>query len=100
MESTYFFPHMPGSVANQPKAVIAVETVEALLETAWFKRFSERENFCGFAYSEHPDYLDIPSFFDILALYNNGAEWWVVGYINKPCGIKDVMPEWKAPESA
>lgn len=79
-----FIVYMPSYIdrANKPRR-FRFETTEELLAFEPMKLHSERLGFCGFALSYN----------NIMALYDDGFKWYVVGYVENSGPID--LPKWK-----
>lgn len=61
---------------------IIFNTTEELLGIDFVKNFSQNGNFYKYSISEN----------HLMAEYENGYEWWVIGYINNPKEVN--LPKW------
>jgi len=74
---------------TEDNQMVEFETTQELLNIDFVKKFSNRNNF--YRYS-----LDIDNYFNqysLMAEYNDGRDWWVVGFIDNPQDID--LPKWK-----
>lgn len=77
-----FTPYLPAFVVlSDPVETLVFESEEALLASKIPQRFVGAD-FSGFEFSD-----DL-----LMATYNEGREWWVVGFVHPPMTS---IPKWK-----
>lgn len=74
--------HVPGFVDGVEPNVVAFDTLEQLLAIPFVKRWTDSERFYRLSVNDEV-YL--------IAEFNGGREWWVVGYLRDPVPF---LPEW------
>lgn len=86
----YIYRYKPTFVdfADDEKNKFHFESKQELLDIPFVKKFSEENNFVGYALS--PDSKKTA----LMAVYDDGYKWWVIGFIEDVSGID--LPEWKS----
>jgi len=77
---------------TEENKIVSFETTEELLNIDFVKNFSNRDNFYRFS-------LSIDNYFNqhsLMAEYDEGREWWVVGFIDNPLEVN--LPKWMPKE--
>jgi len=80
--------HIPNFIDTWPRVTDAVINMENLFKVDWIKKFSEQEGFHRFSISD-----DL-----MMAEYNEGKKWFVVGRFNNPNPIFIDLPDWEPKE--
>lgn len=76
-----FYSHVPGFI-DSDQIKVEFETLAELLNHPFVERFSENEGFQEYVKSDEC----------LMAIYDDGFKWWVVGYLKEPSEID--LPEW------
>lgn len=76
-----FRQHLPGFVEEDPYE-FEFETQDELLNHPGIKKWTENPKFTCFAVSDS----------DLVAVFDNNKEWWVVGHIANPSNLN--FPNW------
>lgn len=63
------------------------ETLSQLLNIQWVQEFSKEDNFYKYSISLAKSYEENHK---LMAEYDNGSVWWVVGFIDKNTEIKGI----------
>jgi len=81
--------HVPNCVDMDDECnPIEFSTVEELLDISFVKSFKDYDDFHKFSIA---DRFNGPS---LMAEYNKGKKWWVIGHIDDASSID--LPDWKA----
>ncbi len=70
--------HRPAYVEGLENTTVEFDDYESLVCIPFVKRFAEIPGFSHFAVSDN----------SLMAVYKEGFEWWVVGYIADPDAVK------------
>lgn len=70
--------HIPDYVEGLENITEEFHDYDSLVNIPFVRRFSEVEHFSHFAISDNC----------LMAIYKEGFEWWVVGYISDPSSVK------------
>lgn len=73
--------HRPASFDCGENEAVQFDTLDQMLKIPWVKNFSSGVSFHRFSISRNM----------LIAEYDCGAKWFVVGYLKNPVGL----PEWK-----
>lgn len=77
---------IPGGMdTNMPPVEFKFESLEQLINNDAINRYSKLENFNKFVMDDNC----------LMAIYENGKKWWVLGYISIPELI--CLPTWEGP---
>ena len=86
--------HRPSYFSGFEIQTFDFNSIEELLEIHFVKNFNAEFNSKFFQYS-YSEYSDEPTKkFVLLAEYNEGKEWWVIGYVDDNEIIK-TLPKWE-----
>lgn len=77
--------HIPDFCDGFDRHEVEADTIEEILACPWVESWQRDDGFYRFEISEGR-YL--------MAVFNNGAKWWVVGYFDDATGVD--LPIWKA----
>jgi hypothetical protein len=70
--------HLPAYVEGFENVTVEFNDDDSLVSIPFVRRFSELKDFSHFAVSDNC----------LMAIYKDGFEWWVVGYIKEPWRLK------------
>lgn len=82
--------HRPAYFSGFENKVVLFEDVVELLEIEFVKNFSRQEGFVRYSQTDQEASYGSRSVM-LMAEYNDGYSWWVVGYLDSP--VKG-LPHW------
>jgi hypothetical protein len=87
--------HYPNFCEGFKAKTKSFESLEELLSIKWVDKFSQRPNFHQFSISKYSDVKGKE--YILMAEYDNGNSWFVVGYLDDSKIIED-LPVWEPKE--
>ena len=83
--------YTPAFIDTDTKEIYEFSSTEELLLMPWIQRRTENPGFYRFSISHTPDFIDTDT---LMAEYDEGYMWWVIGFIDKTDKLS--LPIWKA----
>lgn len=74
--------HRPSYFTGFEDQIVKFDTVDELLQIGFVANFASQENFFRFSVTDE----------NLMAEYNEGYTWWVVGWFEQPI---EGLPQWK-----
>ena len=79
--------YRPAFFTGYENETVEFTSTEELLEIGFVKNFSRNDNFYRYSLSDNA----------LMAEYEDGRKWWVVGYIGYPSKVS--LPKWEPIEN-
>lgn len=89
--------HIPAFISDLKPHEATFETIDQLLSISWVARWKKDSfvdlPFLRFSLTRYTKGKDL-----LMAEFDGGRKWWVVGYINQPSPeLRAALPEWTRP---